>query len=131
MIVKTKSWIKLCNSIYLCIFYFFFVFLQTLESFSTLFTYSSCSLVTHIKESCMYLSSQLLFKTPSKTLKLQEKSKKKCILQWSIDLNSKSLPFGVHHGATPWSHWTKWTVKKLNLWERTAIDKSVWIKVWI
>ena len=57
-------------------FLFLFCFLQTLESFSTLFTYSSCSLVTHIKESCMYLSGQLLFKTPSKTLKLQEKSKK-------------------------------------------------------
>ena len=45
---------------------------------------------------CMYLSSYLFFKTPNKTQKTQEK----CILQWSIDLNSKSVPLGVYLGVT-------------------------------
>ena len=36
-------------------------------------------LQTHIKENSMYLSSQLLFKTPTKTLKLLEKSNKNAI----------------------------------------------------
>ena len=51
-------------------FYFYFLFLKHLERFSILFTYSSYPLVliltNHIKESCMYLSSQLFFKTPRK-----------------------------------------------------------------
>ena len=34
------------------------------------------SLVTQMKESCMYLSGQLFFKTPNKTLKFQVKFKK-------------------------------------------------------
>ena len=45
---------------------------------------------------CMYLSSQLFFKTPNETWKRQEK----CILQWSTDLNSKSIPFDVYLGVT-------------------------------
>ena len=48
----------------------------------------------------MYLSSQILFKTPHKTLKFQEKS----ISQQSADLNFKNFPIGVYHGATKWSH---------------------------
>ena len=43
-------------------------------------TYYSCSYYSSmqacIKESCMYLSRQLYFKTPYETLKFQEKSKK-------------------------------------------------------
>ena len=40
--------------------------------------------------------------------------------------NFKNIPFGfgVYHGATPESHSTKQTVKKLNLWGKTAVDKS-------
>ena len=72
----------------------------------------------------MYLSSQILFKTPHKTLKFQEKS----ISQQSADLNFKNFPIGVYHGATKWSHWTKQTVNQLNLWGKMAVDKSAWMK---
>ena len=51
-------------------------------------------LQTRIKESCMYLSSQLFFKTPHET---QEKS----IFQRTADLNFQDFPFGVYLGATP------------------------------
>ena len=40
----------------------------------------------------------------------------------------KTFSFFVYHGATLESHWTKQTVKKLNLWWKTAVDKSIWIK---
>ena len=43
-----------------------FCFKKTLERFSILFTYSSYSLQICIKPCCMYLSCQLLFKTPHK-----------------------------------------------------------------
>ena len=58
-----------------------------------------------IKESCMYLSSQLVFKTPHKALKIPtKKAQEKCISQQSADLNFKNIFFGVYHGATPQSH---------------------------
>ena len=72
-----------------------------------------------IKGSCIYLPSQLLFQTSHETLKFQE------IL---ADLNFKSFPFHVYHGATPQSHWTEQTVKKLNLQGNMAVDKSANIK---
>ena len=43
-----------------------FVLKKALERFSILFTYSSYSLQICIKPCCMYLSCQLLFKTPHK-----------------------------------------------------------------
>ena len=62
-------------------------------------------LQTCIKESCMYLSSQLFFKTPHKALKIPtKKAQEKCISQQSADLNFKNIFFGVYHGATPQSH---------------------------
>ena len=76
----------------------FFVLGKLFEYFSfyspILLTLWFRNLQTCIKESCMYLSSQL-FKAPSKTLKFQEK----CILQQSADINFKNFPFGVHHEA--------------------------------
>ena len=52
------------------------------------------------------------------------------IFKQSIDLNLKYFPFIVYHGATPWSHWAKQTLKKLNFLGKTAVDKSAWIKAW-
>ena len=117
-------------NLFMC-FFFFFVFETPLNDFPfyspILLTLWFRYLQTRIKESRMYLSSQLFFKTPNKTLKFQEKY----ILQRSTDLNSKNISFGVYHRATPRSHWTKQTVKKLNLWGRkTAVDKSAWVKAW-
>ena len=62
------------------VFFFFFVFETPLKDFPfysyilviLLFGY----LQIHIKESCMYISSQFFFKTPHETLKFQEKFQK-------------------------------------------------------
>ena len=35
------------------------------------------------------------------------------------------LPWGASQ-----SHWTNQTLKELNLWGKTAVDKSAWIKAW-
>ena len=115
--------------------FLFFVFKTPLNNFlflsPILLTLWFRYLQTRIKESCMYLSSQFFSKTPHKTLKFQEKSKKNAFSNClSVYLNFKNVLFGVHHGATPRSHWTKQTVKKFNLWGKTAVKKSVWIKAW-
>ena len=46
----------------------------------------------------------------------------------SADLKFKNFLFGIYHKVTPRSQQTKQTVKKLNLWGKTAVDKSAWIK---
>ena len=53
--------------------------------------------------------------------KIQRKIKEKCIFNRSADLNLKIVRFGVYHRATPRKHWSKQTVKKLNLWENKAL----------
>ena len=88
---------------------------NTLERFSIAFCYSN-SLVQTI--------------TNMHKGKLYVRNLKKCIFQQSTDLNFEDFPFGVYHGTTQWSHWTKQTVKKLNLWGKTAVHKSAWIKTW-
>ena len=69
---------------------------QSLVFFPILFTYSSNSLVrylqTHIKQSCMYLSVQLFFKTLHETLKFQEKSKKKIFFHQTRPKCQKIFP---------------------------------------
>ena len=108
-------------NLFMC-FFFLFCFWKTCERFFILFTYSSYFwfryLQTCIKESCMYLSSQL--KSPHKTLKFQEKSEK----------NAFYCNLQTCHGAIPQSHWTKQSVMKPNLWGKTTVDKSAWIKAW-
>ena len=47
---------------------------------------------------------------------LKSKKGRKCIFQGSGEPNFKLM--------------TKQTVKKLNIWEKTAVDKSAWIKAW-
>ena len=84
-------------------------------------------LQTCIKESCLYLSSELFLKTSHETLEFQEKY----FLQRPPGLNFKNFSFGVYHGAIPRSHWTMQSVKKLNLWVNVAVDKSSWIKAWL
>ena len=126
-----NSILNLVIKLYFHVF-FLFCFWNTLERFSILFTYSSYFLVyiltnTH-KESCVYLSSQLFFDTPHKTLNLKKKQQEKYIFQQSSDLNFKSFSFGVYYGATPPRHWTKQTINKLNLCGKRAVNKSAWIK---
>ena len=108
----------------------FFVFKTTLKDFpfysSILFTLWFRYLPSHIKESCIYLSSQLFLKTPN--YEIPRKVKEKCISKQPADQNFKNFPFSVYHGATPWSHWTMQRVKKLNLCGKTTVDKSTWIK---
>ena len=58
-------------------------------------------LQTRIKESCMYLSSQLFFKTPHETLKFKKKIQEKCIFRGSADLSFKNILFGPYHGGHP------------------------------
>ena len=60
--------------------------------------------------------------------KIFRKIPQKCIFYQFEDLNFKHSLFSVYHGATPWSHWAKQTLKKLNLWGKAAVDKSAWIK---
>ena len=84
-------------------------------------------LQTCIKESCIYLSSHFSSKLIIK-LRNSKKNPTKCIFQRSADIKFKNFPFGVYHGATPQSHWTKQTAKKLILLGKTAAHKSAWIK---
>ena len=93
---------------------------------SFLFFFLHLALDTYKHESYMYLSSQVCFKTLHKTLKFQEKSKKNV-----SSSNFKNFPFSVYHAAAPQSHWTKKTVQKLNLWGKTSVAKSAWIKAWL
>ena len=71
--------VKKLNFIHL-FFFFFFVLEIPLRDFpfysSVLLTLWFRYLQTRIKESCMYLSSQIFYKTPHETLKFLEKSKK-------------------------------------------------------
>ena len=120
-------------NLFVCFFSFLFLNNPWKIFHSIHLFYFSYSLATCIKEGCKCLSSKLLFATLNKTLKYKKKNKsmKKCILQQSTDLNSKRLPLGLHHGANPRSHWTNQTVKKLNLWGKTAVDRGAWIKAWV
>ena len=58
------------------------------------------------------------------------KNPRKMHLSLSGDLNFKHFPLGVYDGATPLNHWAGQTPKKRNLWEKTSVDKSAWIKAW-
>ena len=126
------NWVVKLN---LLMCFFLFCFWNTYERFSILFAYSSDSLVeiftkhASVKGSCIYLSSWLFLKTPPWNSKIPIKIQQICISQQSADLNFKNVPFCVYHWGTPWSHWIKKeTVKKLNLWGKTAVGKSAWIK---
>ena len=83
------------------VFFFLFVFKAFLKDFPL---YSPILLDLWFKylkirrkESFMYLSGQLFFKTPNETLKFQGKY----ISHRSADVNFKSFPFVVYHEATP------------------------------
>ena len=52
-----------------------------------------------------------------------QKMCRKCIFQQSGDANFKHFPLGVLL--------TQQTLKKLNIWEKTALEKSAWIKACI
>ena len=84
-------------------------------------------LQTRTKKSCMYLSSQLFFKTSHETLNPKKNPRKMHFPVISIP-KFKKFYLGVYLGPTPRSHWTKQRVKKLNLWGNKAVDKSAWIK---
>ena len=79
-------------------FFFFFVFETPLKDFSSIFLFFSLfgldTIQTCIKQSWMYLPNKPFFKTSHKIIE-------KSIFQQSADLN---FPFGLYHGATPWSH---------------------------
>ena len=55
----------------------------------------------------------------------------KPIFQQYGDLKLKKYHFGAHLGSTSWRQSFEETVKKLNLWRRTTVDKSAYIKAWI
>ena len=42
----------------------------------------------------------------------------------------KLQKFSLWCPPTSWGYLTEQTVKKLNLWRKTAADKSPWIKTW-
>ena len=113
--------------------FFFFVLGKPLKYFPfyspILLTLWFRSLQTCVKESCMYLSSQLC-KTPNKNLKFQEKSKKNAFYNNLQTYIPKIFPLLSIIRPSPRSHWTKQTAKKPNLWGETAVDKSAWIKAW-
>ena len=92
---------ELWNSISSCFFFCFF-FEKPLKCFP----FYSPILQKRIKESCMYLSSQLFFETPNKTPKFQEKSESETRSEQKVsemhflasgDLNFKNFPFGAYH----------------------------------
>ena len=87
------------RSLHVCFFIFIFeLSLKDFPFYSPIILIILRYLQTRIKESCMYLSAQLFFKTPHETpRKIQEN----CILQQSGDLNLKILPFNVY---LPWGH---------------------------
>ena len=57
-----------------------------------------------------------------------QKECQKCIFQQSGDVYIKNFPFGANHGSTSQRQLTKRTVKKINLWGKTAVHRSVWVK---
>ena len=75
-VVKTQSWIELSNSISSCAFFLFCYLKHPWKIFHSIYLLFLLFLQAHIKEGCMYLSSQSFFKTPHKALKFQQKSKK-------------------------------------------------------
>ena len=75
------------------------------------------------------VSSHLFFK-PHHQTQIPRRIREKCIFHQIAGLHFIIFPFGVNHRATPQNHWTKKTVKKLDLWEKTALDKIAWIKTW-
>ena len=134
MVVKTKSWIDLWISVSSCVFSLF-LFLKHLwkifHSIHLLILLFGLDTI-HIKESCTYLSHQLLFKTPHETLKFHEKSKTNPFSSNLQTYISEFFPsFSTMLLPAPQNHWTKQMVKKLNIWWNTAEDNSAWIKSWI
>ena len=94
--------------------------------------YSFLLFVTCIKEGCKYVSGKRFFTTLNKTLKFKKKKNPRkmhftAIYRLKFEKTSLRSP----PRANPWSHWTKHTVKKLNLWGKTAVDRGAWIKAWI
>ena len=123
-LAQTQSEIELWNSISSCVFFFLFCFWNTLERFSILFTYSSYYLVlilTNTHQGHLYICINS---------KIPRKIREKCIFYQCADLDFKQISFDIYHGATPWSHCAKKTLKKLNLLGKTAVDISAWIKAW-
>ena len=113
------------NSVPSCVFFLLCLW-NTLERFFILFFYYSYSLVyilTNMHKGKLLVSfyPTVLQNFPWNS-KISRKIQEQCIFQQSVDLSFKKFPFNVQHGATPWSHWTKQTVKKLNLWGNTAVD---------
>ena len=124
------KWVMKLN-LFMCFFSFLFfkypwkVF-HSIHLFFLLF-----GLDTNMLKGKLYVSYQLTFLQNSpQNFKIPRKIHKKCIFQQSVDLNIKKGPFVVYHGVTPWCHWTKQAIKKLNFWWETALDKTTWIKVW-
>ena len=66
------------NSIFSCFFSFLFLKhpLKIFHSIHLFFLLFGLDTYKHIKDGCMYLFSQIFFKTPNRTRKFQEKSKK-------------------------------------------------------
>ena len=77
----------------------------------------------------MFLLSQLFFKMPHKILKFQDNPRKMHFQAICRPKIQKTF-FSVSTMGATQSHWTKQTVKKPNLWGKTAVDKSAWIKAW-
>ena len=97
----------------LFMFFFFFIFKKPLKDCPfyspILLTFWFRYLQTLIKESCIYLSIQLFFKTANKTLEFQEKSKKNAFysnLQTYIrNIFSSVFTMGSPHRATETESW--------------------------
>ena len=123
-VVKSPSWVEIWNSISSGFFFFCFAFETPSKLFSILFSLfllfgSDTYKHAYRKVVCIFLvnySSKFPWNS-----KIQRKIKEKCIFNRSADLNLKIVRFGVYHRATPRKHWSKQTVKKLNLWENKAL----------
>ena len=96
------NWVTMKLNLFVVVF-FFFCFETPLKYFPFYFhillTLCFRYLETHIKESFMYVSSQLFFNTPHKTLRFQETSKKNA---FSPVCRSKFLK--VYLQCLPWGH---------------------------
>ena len=113
-VVKTQSWIELwCLQVLILLLFFFkpWKIFHSIHLFFLLFLWFRY-LQIHIKESCMYLSSQLFCKTRHKTLKIprkirncqrrsEEKSERVSEMHFPVILRPKfqNFPFGAHHGG--------------------------------
>ena len=110
--------------LFMC-FFFFFVFGKPLKDFPfyspILVTLWFRYLQTRIKESLRIFLVNFFFKIP-RQMHITE-------ICWH-----KFHKFSVRcslYGATQRSHWTKSTVKKINLLGKTAVNKNAWIKAWV